>query len=322
MDAAGGDALVLLSDAGINAKALSEPESLISYRAFGNLLEIASEELSRPAIGLDWTLRTPPHFPNLGPLALLANFTSTMQEWVDASIEYWRYHTNAFTLQQFADDTTGQIAMRYMTEEIPFPTRQLTEMVLANSYGVARNVIGSLVPTVVRFQHRKPIDVSNHELAFRCPVEFSAEHNEIVFDPKFLKHPTNGNLKLLKPLLGYYIKSRIQLMPRYDQSMKATVEHAIQSVIGSGQCNILFISGSLGLAPKKLQRMLAAENTSFSDILETVRRTTAQTYLSQTEAPVGRIAGLLDYSTTAPFTLAFRRWTGQSPLEFRRTVRE
>ena len=54
---AGGDALALLLNARIEAEALSEPDRLISYNAFGNMLEIASVNLSRPSIGLEWTLR-------------------------------------------------------------------------------------------------------------------------------------------------------------------------------------------------------------------------------------------------------------------------
>ena len=74
---------------------------------------------------------------------------------------------------------------------------------------------------------------------------------------------------------------------------------------------------SLGVSVKKLQRLLALENTSFSDILDEVRHTIAVRLLSESDAPISRVAGLLDYSTVPPFTLAFRRWTGVSPRAFR-----
>ncbi len=323
VEQAGGDTQTLLADAQIEAKALSEPDSLISYRAFGNLIELASQELSRPSLGLEWTLATPAHFPNLGPLALLAHFTSTIQEWIDTSLQYWAYHTDAFILEQRLDEGTGLAALRYCTASLAFPSRQLTEMVLGNTCRLARTVTGhaTLYPSLIRFQHNKPRDLSCHERVFNCPIEFGAEHDEIIVDPKYLQYPTNGNFKLFKPLVGYYIKSRIQRMPLYDQSMATTIALAIPSVSGTGKCNIEFISQSLGLTPKKLQRLLAAEGTSFSQILELTRGNMARQFLVESEAPVGRIAGLLDYSTTAPFTLAFKRWTGKSPLEFRKDER-
>ena len=256
-------------------------------------------------------------------MALLANFVGTLQEWIDTSLQYWTFHTDAFTMEQRTDEATGLAGMRYVRNSLAYPTRQLTEMVLGNICGLASNVVGdpTLGPSLIRFQHSKPKDVSCHERVFRCPIEFGAEHDEIVFDPKYLLYPTSGNLKFFKPLVGYYIRSRIQRMPLYDQSMATTVSLAIPSVIGTGKCNIEFISGSLGLTPKKLQRLLANEGTSFSVILETARQSMARQFLSESEAAVSRIAGLLDYSATAPFSLAFKRWTGKSPLEFRRDER-
>jgi AraC-like DNA-binding protein len=324
VDESRGDALALLADAQINPKALSNVDGLISYRAFGNLLEITSQELGRPSLGLEWTLRTPPHFPNLGPLALLAHFVDTLQEWFDTALKYWAYHTDAFIMEQRPDEATGLVALRYVTTSSTFSTRQLTEMVLGNICALNRTLASMEHedPTLIRFQHSKPRDTTCHEQVFRCPIEFGAAHDEIVFDPKLLQYPTKGKLKLFKPLVGYYIKSRIERITRYDQSMATTITLAIPSVIGTGQCNIKFISESLGMTPKKLQRLLANEGTSFSLLLEIKRIAMAKQMLLETDAPVARIAGLLDYSTTAPFTLAFKRWTGQNPLEFRKQERQ
>ena len=130
-------------------------------------------------------------------------------------------------------------------------------------------------------------------------------------------YPTNGHLKLFKGVLDRYIRYRIRQMPVYDQTMTATVAAAIRSTIGTGRCSVDFIAHSLGVSVKKLQRLLALENTSFSDILDEVRHTIAVRLLSESDAPISRVAGLLDYSTVPPFTLAFRRWTGVSPRAFR-----
>ncbi len=311
---------MLISEAGISAKALSNVDGLISYNALGNLLEIASHKLSQLSLGLEWTLRTPPHFPNLGPLALLGKFVGNVQEWIDTSLQYWEFHTDAFTMEQRTDEATSLVALRYKLDSFAFPTRQLTETVLGNICSLARNVTGctTLNPSLIRFQHSKPSDTSCHDKVFRCTIEFGTEHNEIVFDPAYLQLPTNGNLKLLKPIVGHYMRHRIERMPVYDQSMATAIALAIPTIIGTGKCNIEFISDSLGLTPKKLQRLLANENTTFSEILEKVRRGLARNYLEQSQASVARIAGLLDYSSTAPFSLAFKRWTGKTPLEFRR----
>jgi AraC-like DNA-binding protein len=37
--------------------------------------------------------------------------------------------------------------------------------------------------------------------------------------------------------------------------------------------------------------------------------------------PITRIAGLLDYSGSAPFILAFWRWANTTPLDYRKRTR-
>jgi AraC-like DNA-binding protein len=323
VESMGGNIENLLAEAGIEQRVLADPDLLMSYLALGRLYELAARQLDQPSIGLEFSLRSPPHHPAHGPLVLLGNFTNTMQEWVDLAIQYWRFHTDAFTMRQLTDEATGQTAFRYVLDSVAFPTRQLTEAVQGNIVGIVRAVghFETDNPTVVRFQHARPRDTSLHDKLFRCPLEFGAEHTELVFDPKYLAYPTAGKLQVLKPMLGYYIRSRIQAMPIYDQSMATTVALAIRSTVGTGKCNIEFVAASLGLSSKKLQRLLAGEGATFSDILERERIDMARKLLLTSDAPVANIAGLLDYSATAPFTQAFKRWTGQSPLEYRKSER-
>ncbi len=323
MAPSGANAAELLRDCGIDPRALTEPDRLISYGKLGSLLEVAAKRYQRPSLGLDWVLRSPSHFPNHGPLVMLGHFVDTMQDWVDLSLQYWRYHTDAYTMQQLTDERTGQVAFRYRLDPAVAPACQLTEMMIGAIVPIFRKVghLEQANPTIVRFQHCAPPDLSLHERVFRCPVEFAAEHDEIVVDPSYLTAKTGGVLRLFKPVLGYYIKSRIQAMPLTDQSMAATVALGIRSAMGSGKCNAEFVATSLGLSPKKLQRLLASEKTSFSDILEQERAALARQLLASSDAPVANIAGLLDYSTTAPFTQAFKRWTGVSPMEYRKRER-
>jgi AraC-like DNA-binding protein len=319
----GGDVFALLADAGIDAQALTNVDSVISFVKLANLLEIAAKKLARPSFGLECAIAAPDHLPFLGPIALTAYFTRTIRELVVSNTEFMKFQSDAMDFVLLEDQAKGLATVRYALKSHTFPTRQLTETAIANVVRLARHA-GSrpeLNPTVVRFQHARPRDLTLHEQLFRCPIEFGAAHDEVVCDISYLDLPTNGSLKIFKPLVGLYMKHRISTMVRYDQSMATTVELAIRSVLGTGNANVEFISEQLGLTPKKLQRLLAAEGTTFSDILERVRTATATDILAISDAPVARIAGLLDYSATAPFTLAFKRWTGHSPLAFRKRSR-
>lgn len=320
VEAAGGDPAALLRKAGFSPKALTEIDSLISWSGLCILLELAAEELDKPSLGVEWALSIPDHFPNVGPIVLIAHFVDTFQEWIETSMRYWRYHTNAFTLQLLDDHASGEVAVRFFMDSPLLPSRQQTEYLLANTCRIARHLIGDPEqnPLLVRFQHARPSDVSLHEAVMRCPIEFEASYNEIVFARELLGRPMRGNLKVCKSVVDHYIRYRIRQMPIYDQTMATTVAQAIRSVVGTGMCSSEFVANLLGMSAKKLQRLLAREGTSFSVILEDVRHSMAVSLLSESNAPISRIAGLLDYSTIAPFTSAFKRWTGVSPRAFRK----
>jgi len=68
---------------------------------------------------------------------------------------------------------------------------------------------------------------------------------------------------------------------------------------------------------RTLQRRLAEEQTSFSEVLDLARLEAAATALETTEAKIADIAADLGYTEHGNFTRAFVRWAGVSPSQFR-----
>lgn len=320
--AAGGDPAALLEKAGLSSEASAQQDELVSWTRLCLLLELAAETVDRPSLGLEWALSVPDHFPNVGPTLLLANFAGTFQEWIEASISYWRHHTNAFALQLVDAGPGHDAVFRLVLLSPALPMRQQAEYMLGNACRMAR-AMGGLKhrsPALVRFRHPKPADTSLHEAIFGCPVAFGASHDDIVFDRRLLAHPLRGTAGSLREVMDRHIRHRWHHMPVRDRTMAATVGLAIRCVMGTRHCSCRPVASSLGLSAKKLQRLLSHEGTSFSAILDDVRRAMAMRLLSDTDAPISRIAGLLAYSTSGPFTLAFKRWTGVSPRVFRQRL--
>jgi AraC-like DNA-binding protein len=323
VDEAGGDGLALLDEAGLARSALQDLDTLISFRRLAVLLELAAARLNRPNFALEWAAVTD-NAANFGPVILLASYVQNIEEWVEAAMKYWRFHTNGFTIRLLKAGDGGLATLRYEADSFALPGRQMSEVVLANMCQMARTVLDDETcnPTLVRFQHSRPMNIDAHTQMFRCPIEFNADQTELVIDPALLERRTDSGLRPFKSLMSGYLRVRIAMMPVYDQSATTTVALAIPSLLGSGMCDMTTVAASLGQHPKRLQRGLADENTNFAEILERVRENIARRLLVESDAPVERIAGLLDYASTAPFTTAFKRWTGQSPLAFRKSQRD
>ncbi len=78
------------------------------------------------------------------------------------------------------------------------------------------------------------------------------------------------------------------------------------------------MSARLNLSPRSLRRQSQAEGSSYQQLIDRVHYQLAQRYLQQQHWSIDSIAGLLGYSEVASFSRAFKRWSGQSPGQFRK----
>jgi len=314
----GGDLHTLADQAGLPREAFSNPDILISWPRQGIFCELAAQEPGRPNFGLDHAFSLPNTYPTAGAAIFLSQITHTFEEWLDACERYARYYTNAWVPLLIRDG--GPFAyVRLLKDPLAKSPRQQTEGLVATFYRMARTVIDATDEKahLIRFRHARPCDTQPHEALFDCPVEFEAAHNELVFPHEYLNRPTNGRLAGLEPLLDLYLRYRIAKMPLYDQSVAATVAAGIPIVLNTSLCNLEYFAVSLGLSPKKLQRLLQQENTSFSAILDKVRESLACEMLETTDVPISNICGLLGYTALPAFNLAFKRWVGVAPSIYR-----
>lgn len=77
------------------------------------------------------------------------------------------------------------------------------------------------------------------------------------------------------------------------------------------------IAELLAVSPSTMKRRLHEEGTTFRDVQQSLLRERAIVRLLDRSLTVGQIAIDLGYSDLGNFSHAFKRWTGQSPSEFR-----
>ncbi|NJK33155.1 MAG: helix-turn-helix transcriptional regulator [Deltaproteobacteria bacterium] len=105
-------------------------------------------------------------------------------------------------------------------------------------------------------------------------------------------------------------------LPLQDGGVAGRVRKLMQENLSANHV-LEDVAGRLSLSPRQLQRLLAAEGTSFKKILKDERTVFAQMHLSRnTELSV--IATSLGYSCVTCLYRAFRRWTSITPGEYRR----
>jgi AraC-like DNA-binding protein len=95
------------------------------------------------------------------------------------------------------------------------------------------------------------------------------------------------------------------------------VQLQIESLLPDRAVPVDLVAETLGTSRRSLQRGLAGQGVSYTDLLTAVRVRRAETWLERTDKPVMEIAFDLGYTDASNFTRAFRRQTGVSPKAFR-----
>jgi AraC-like DNA-binding protein len=318
---AGGDLSAAMNEVGLDPASLSNVDQLISFRAFSALLEKCAKDFDLPDLGLMWSMRMRPTYPNTGPLLALAHFNANGRGWLNEIQSYWSYHTNAFSFKVFEDVAPGISAFREQNSYLGLKSRQLSENFIANVVAIAQLGLGRPNEFADRicFSHGRPKDTSKHEALFQCPVEFGCDNDEVLFRSQIFDYKTGGKLTPLRPLVRRYVQSRIDRLEFYDVGIATNVGLTIASLIGTGRTDLASIANAMEVSPKKLQRLLTSEGTNFSEVAENTREKLAQEMMAQPSPPVAQVANFLGYSGNAPFTQAFRKWTGLSPLQWRKS---
>jgi AraC-like DNA-binding protein len=75
------------------------------------------------------------------------------------------------------------------------------------------------------------------------------------------------------------------------------------------------------MSRRTLVRRLMGEGTSFSQLVSEVRRALALRYARMEGLPISEISVLLGFAQAQPFHRLFRRWTGTTPLQYRKQIK-
>lgn len=196
------------------------------------------------------------------------------------------------------------------------PARQYTEFLSALILSELREVSDKhIVPTAVSFAHPRDHGIADMERFFGCALRFSEPGCEVVLAPQDLDLPlASADAQLLRILRTYGDQL---LLNGQGGSLRDKVEEAISARLSVGSATLTNTAADLGLSPRTLSRRLAQAGTSYFAILEDMRQALARRYLCQSALPLSEIAYLLGYASLSSFIEAFRRWTGQTPGEFR-----
>lgn len=169
----------------------------------------------------------------------------------------------------------------------------------------------------VEFRQARPADPAPYERVFQAPVYFGAAADCLCFSDEEWRAPTALADEALARLLEEHARMVAPQGAEGPTGFKAEVLGALSGALPEGG-SATAVARALHVSVRTLQRGLAAEGTTFRDVLEEAKSQLAQAYLADPRVSNAEVATLLGFSDPSSFNRAFRRWTGESPGRWRR----
>lgn len=169
-------------------------------------------------------------------------------------------------------------------------------------------------PDLVMLPRKRPADLRPYREVLGAALRFDSAQAALHFPGDWLGRPVADADALLHTLL----QDRASIeMSRQGPALHVEVRRILRAMLLDGECSRAAAARRLGLHPRTFGRRLQQGGTTFQALLEETRSQMALQLLHDTRLTVSRVAASLGYRDPTVFTRAFRRWTGQTPRQFR-----
>ena len=170
--------------------------------------------------------------------------------------------------------------------------------------------------TRIDFSYSRGATAEEYERLFGCPVHLGQPESRVYFDQEIMEYPLWQSEPELLRLHEQLANEKLQELARTD--LVSEVRRAIGATLESGEISLETIAARLNTTSRRLRTQLSEADTSFQQVLSDYRARLAKRLLSQTNESVERIVYLTGFSEPSTFYRAFRRWTNETPVEYRK----
>lgn len=177
-----------------------------------------------------------------------------------------------------------------------------------------------IYPERVTFKHEAPKDISSYCDYFQCPVAFQEQHNALYFKSADLESPTVKADKSIQQFFVERMEEEAEGIKINANKLVKDVQELIKEALPSGIPSVIQVGAHLGMSSRTLKRRLTEHGFSFRDLVKNTQEDLSLDLLKNSSHSIGEIAFQAGYSEQSAFNRAFKRWTGQSPVEYRKAL--
>lgn len=194
----------------------------------------------------------------------------------------------------------------------------MNEFALASNFAMSilhLDLTDVVPPIEVTFRHPRPEYHAVFEQVFGVPTRFDAEHDAIVFHVSMLEHRLHGADPVLHAVLRRQADHELSLLTTRS-ALPNKVRLAIDAELTDGAA-LDRVAARLHMSPGGLRSRLRQHGTTYSELVDAVRKERAKRALRDTQLGIAELAHHLGFAHAPAFHRAFRRWFGVTPSAYR-----
>ena len=303
----------LLNKIGLTQENTKDPNARIRFRDMVEIWRLSCDITGDPALGIHVAESLEPG--TFDVIEFVTRYSVTFGEAIKRICRYYPLIHDA--ARPVLERSGNRWSWDYrLFGELPLP-RVIAEYALGAWLTISRkHVRGVLDPVEVHFVHKHKENIGEYERFFRAPIRLGADKNALIFANQALELPHKEANEALCKILDNHIQRLLDRLPK-GKSFYQRVRESIAAELTAGDPSAAGIARKLRVSPRTLRRRMSEEGITFRQVTESLRRDLALMYLKEESLSINEVGALLGFADTSAFHKAFKRWTRQTPADYR-----
>lgn len=304
----------LLRDLEVDPEILSDPEARIELSAEAAVVTLACEALGDQTFAARTGLATP---GAKTLLAYLANASATVGQVLEFAQKYYALEDPHLTFKLIAADAGPVVALETAVLSGHQAPRH-RELLVFGMYKRITQIAGpDFGPLKIYLDSNDTAHCSKLSGYVDCEVVHGQSMSGVQLPAGGLQYPIPTFDSALLDHLRAHGDARLEQMPKENASLSEKVVALVRQQLPGHLPSGDEVAEQLFMTRRTLTRRLGAEGTSYKALAEAARCDLAKSLLKG-QSSIAQVAFLLDFSDQAAFSVAFKRWTGTTPAQFKR----
>jgi AraC-like DNA-binding protein len=250
-----------------------------------------------------------------GPLDYAIHSAATVRKSVAIADRYIRMYSDALRVRLDEDDPRAVVTLAMSSPA----SRPILDFTMGAWYANhIRPPLAGAGGLQCWFSHPRPSSTIEYERTFEgAALRFDAPNYGFAFEREYLEAPMPCADAALHALVCEHVQTTLEQCALHPTLSNQVREIASRNLL-EGPPTAFTVADELRISVRTLARRLGREGTTYSAIVDGLRQELALQYVVREELGFTDIAFQLGFSHAEAFFRAFRRWTGGTPLKYRR----